>query len=422
MRACALFVETLYRSHHSRQDNHGYLQKRERCTTTGFSLYKTRKLTGNSMEKNKNREEMAALLRTLSSADRAWLRQRLMKRDSTALLQDTGRISPRELLAVETWLWERASSARGPRERRPRLRMWLIFMLLRYAALRLVEIFALMPSHLDLQDGVIHVPGVGSTPGREVPLPLTISRRLRRVLEDPTLFPGSRELMRCDASYVRRCLQQCGAACGLPRGLLSARSLRHSRALELGRQGLPLPVVDIFLGRRSAPGQSGIVRCDKQEAKRLLREQLQRERPMKTSARNVFQGRITSLRKSGLLVEVVLRTAGGLRVAALITDESCKTLALDEGKLVNASIKAPWVLVQPGELPPKSAPPAENCFVGTVERVREDEIVAEILVALSEGSQVCALRNRGPEDPVNIAAGETVTVFFKAFSVILTLD
>ena len=374
------------------------------------------------MEKNKNREEMAALLRTLSSADRAWLRQRLMRRDSTALLQDTGRISPRELLAVETWLWERATSARGPREKRPRLRMWLIFMLLRYAALRLVEIFALMPSHLDLQEGLIHVPGVGSSPGREVPLPLTISRRLRRVLEDPAMFPESRELMRCDASYVRRCLQQCGAACGLPQGLLSARALRHSRALELGRQGLPLPVVDIFLGRRSAPGQSGIVRCDQQEAKRLLREQLQRERPMKTSARNVFQGRITSLRKSGLLVEVVLRTAGGLRVAALITDESCKTLALDEGKLVNASIKAPWVLVQPGELAPKSAPPAENCFVGVVERVREDEMVAEILVALSEGSQVCALRNRGPENPVNIAAGQTVTVFFKAFSVILTLD
>ena len=40
------------------------------------------------MEKNKNREEMAALLRSLSSADRAWLRQRLMRRDSAALLQD----------------------------------------------------------------------------------------------------------------------------------------------------------------------------------------------------------------------------------------------------------------------------------------------------------------------------------------------
>ena len=143
---------------------------------------------------------------------------------------------------------------------------------------------------------------------------------------------------------------------------------------------------------------------------------------MKTSARNVFQGRITSLRSSGLLVEVVLRTAGGLRVAALITDESRKTLALAEGKLVNASVKAPWVLVQAGELPKNAPTPAENCFVGVVERVREDEMVAEILVALPEGSLVCALRNRSAENPVSLTAGQKVTVFFKAFSVILNLD
>lgn len=374
------------------------------------------------MEKNKNREEMAALLRTLSSADRAWLRQRLMRRDSAALLQDTGRISPRELLAVESWLWERATAARGPREKRPRLRMWLIFMLLRYAALRLVEIFSLKPGHMDLQEGIIRLPDSNGSPGREVPLPLTVSRRLRRVLEDPALFPESHDLLRCDASYVRRCLQQCGAACGLPKGLLSARALRHSRALELGRQGLPLPVVDIFLGRRAAPGQSGIVRCDLQEARRLLREQLQRERPMKTSARNVFQGRITSLRQTGIMVEVTLRTAGGLRIVSIITDESCRTLALAEGKLVNASVKAPWVLVTPGELPKNTVPLAENCFVGVVERVREDQTVAEVLVALPEGSLVCAIQSGGPDSSCGLKAGQKATVLFKSFSVILNLD
>lgn len=374
------------------------------------------------MEKNKNREEMAALLRTLSSADRAWLRQRLMRRDSAALLQDTGRISPRELLAVESWLWERATAARGPREKRPRLRMWLIFMLLRYAALRLVEIFSLKPGHMDLQEGIIRLPDSNGSPGREVPLPLTVSRRLRRVLEDPALFPESHDLLRCDASYVRRCLQQCGAACGLPKGLLSARALRHSRALELGRQGLPLPVVDIFLGRRAAPGQSGIVRCDLQEARRLLREQLQRERPMKTSARNVFQGRITSLRQTGIMVEVTLRTAGGLRIVSIITDESCRTLALAEGKLVNASVKAPWVLVTPGELPKNTVPLAENCFVGVVERVREDQTVAEVLVALPEGSLVCAIQSGGPDASCGLKAGQKATVLFKSFSVILNLD
>lgn len=376
------------------------------------------------MDKTAKREELAGLLRSLAPADMAWLRQRLLRRDSVALLQDTGRISPQELLSVESWLWERAAAARGPREKRPRLRMWLIFMLLRYAGLRLVEIFALGPSDMDLQGGSIRVKG---SCGREVPLPLAVSRRLRRVLEDPGLFPASPELMRCDASYVRRSLQQCGAACGLPKGLLSARSLRHSRALELGRQGLPLPVVDIFLGRRAGPGQSGIVRCDPQKAQRLLREQLQRERPMKTSARNVFQGRIVALRQSGLLVEVILSTAGGLRVAALITDESYRSLALEEGKLVNASVKAPWVMIEAGA--PEggngrvdATSGAENRFAAVVERVREDGMVMEILAALPEGSQICALQSKGPATGAPLRAGDKITVLFKAFSVILSLD
>ena len=40
------------------------------------------------MDKTLKREELATLLRSLSAADMAWLRQRLLRRDSAALLQD----------------------------------------------------------------------------------------------------------------------------------------------------------------------------------------------------------------------------------------------------------------------------------------------------------------------------------------------
>lgn len=386
-----------------------------------FSVYRE-KTRYKTMQKNGHREHMAALLRTLSSSDRAWLRQRLMRHDSKALLQNAGGLSRSELLAAESWLWEHAEKAARPREKQPRLRMWLIFMLLRYAGLRLVEVFSVRRAHLDLREGIVRVPGTDEAQPREVPLPLTVSRRLLRVLEDPALFPAEGEFLHCDSSYVRRYLYQCAAACGIPAGLLSARALRRNRALEMSRQGLPLPVIDIFLGRNEAPGQAGIVRCDRKEAQRLLREQLQKERPMKTSARNIFQGRIVRLRGSGLLVEVTLRTAGNLPVVALITDESFKALALEEGKLVNASVKAPWVLIQEGELASNTSPPAENCFSGVVERVREDELAAEILVALPDGSQVCVLHGKNREEPLNLSPGQKVTVFFKAFSVILNLE
>jgi molybdate transport system regulatory protein len=375
------------------------------------------------MRNKKNREDISALLPALSAADRAWLRQQLARHDSRILLEARGRLGQSELLAAESWLWGRVGEARRPREKQSRLRMWMIFMLLRYAGLRLVEVFAMRRSHFDLQEGLIRVAaGNRAAHQREVPLPLTVCRRLGRVLEDPTLFSAEREFLRCDSSYVRRYLQQCASACGLPKGLLGARALRQNRALELSHQGLPLPVIDIFLGRHASPSQAGLVRCDYEKACRLLREQLQKERPMRTSARNVFQGRIVRLRSSGLLVEVVLRTAGNLSVVALITDESFKNLELQKGKLVNASVKAPWILVQAGELPASAPPPAENCYSGVVERVREDDVVAEILVALSDGSQICALHSRSVENPVELQAGQKVTVFFKALSVILNLD
>ena len=61
-----------------------------------------------------------------------------------------------------------------------------------------------------------------------------------------------------------------------------------------------------------------------------------------------------------------------------------------------------------------------NCFRGTVERVRQDEMLAEILVNLPDGSQACALHVRG-ESPIP-PVGSSVWVIFKALSVILTLD
>ena len=214
-------------------------------------------------------------------------------------------------------------------------------------------------------------------------------------------------------------LQQCGNACGLPAGLLSARSLRQTRILELVRQGLPAPVADMFAGRNRRQ-QSGSIRYNLKAAQTLLREHVQRTSGLRTSARNVFHGRIEHLRASGIIVTVVLCTAGGLRVTAMITDESCKSLGLSKDMLVTASIKAPWIIIEPDQGQDKPPVATRNCFRGTVERVRQDEMLAEILVNLPDGSQACALHVRG-ESPIP-PVGSSVWVIFKALSVILTLD
>ena len=45
-----------------------------------------------------------------------------------------------------------------------------------------------------------------------------------------------------------------------------------------------------------------------------------------------------------------------------------------------------------------------------------------VLAALPEGSQICALQSKGPATGAPLRAGDKITVLFKAFSVILSLD
>ena len=188
---------------------------------------------------------------------------------------------------------------------------------------------------------------------------------------------------------------------------------------RLQKDGCLTTYDEAFAGRNRRQ-QSGSIRYNLKAAQTLLREHVQRTSGLRTSARNVFHGRIEQLRASGIIVTVVLCTAGGLRVTAMITDESCKSLGLSKDMLVTASIKAPWIIIEPDQGQDKPPVATRNCFRGTVERVRQDEMLAEILVNLPDGSQACALHVRG-ESPIP-PVGSSVWVIFKALSVILTLD
>lgn len=154
--------------------------------------------------------------------------------------------------------------------------------------------------------------------------------------------------------------------------------------------------------------------------KKLLQEYCQMESPLKTSARNVFQGRVQSLKQTGFMVRVSLRTSGGMNIEALITDKSCQRLQIVPGKILTASIKAPWVNIQP--MPEDSArqhSSHENTFVGTVETVRSDTLLAEITAVLADGSLVCSLQEAGPLLP---QVGDRVLVLIKALAVVLHAD
>ena len=69
------------------------------------------------------------------------------------------------------------------------------------------------------------------------------------------------------------------------------------------------------------------------------------ERAEGLSARNQLAGTVVSLRKSGLICEVVLRLAGGQEITSIITEASADRLGLKKGREATAVIKATEVMI-----------------------------------------------------------------------------
>ncbi len=63
------------------------------------------------------------------------------------------------------------------------------------------------------------------------------------------------------------------------------------------------------------------------------------------SARNILDGTVAKIAEGAVNCEVTLELAGGAKVVAIITKESCKSLGLKQGDSVSAIIKASSVMV-----------------------------------------------------------------------------
>ena len=377
-------------------------------------------------------KKMAAMVASLSEEDFSFLQDCVrMRREGApapsapralppfAVADSVRHLEPEALARVEAAFARRVEEARNGQQRLSRLRVWLVFLLLRHAGLRLAEARGFNDREdVDVRRSLLLVRGPYA---REVPLPPPVLERVRGIINAVEAQGLRGELTLLDEGYLRRCLYARARECGVPGGLLSARSLRNTRAIELCRSGMPLKIVDAFLGQSSNDRTAAFLQYSEQDAKAIIHYYLHREMKMKTSARNVFPGRVSRLLHSGILVEVTLTTFSGLEVVAVITEESARTLALEEGKTVIATVKAPWViLARPEETPTLDS--ARNRFPGTVARVTRSEVASEVVVDLAEGSRVCALITTESAGKLELEEGEPALVLFKAFSVILALE
>lgn len=147
-------------------------------------------------------------------------------------------------------------------------------------------------------------------------------------------------------------------------------------------------------------------------------QQVLRRMGMRTSARNQFACTVSGLRKGDLDYEVYLRLDGQHELVAVITRDSAEQLGIEIGMDVVALVKASAVLLLADEHLRTSA---RNHLWGTVERITDGPVNAEVVISLGDGKTVTSVVTHASITTLGLAVGSRACAIFKSSSVILSI-
>ena len=286
------------------------------------------------------------------------------------------------------------------------------------------EVLSLDPAKdFDLDDNTIRFGkrhGSKDFTSRAVQIPGTISTDIRTMtIDSATRWPGG-SVFRIDPAHVRRKFYEQAATIGIPSSLGTPETIRKSRAVELMRSNMPLPVIQKILGHSTPNLAASYVEFSDTEISHVAKYFADRENKRKTSARNSFFGKISTIRTGDIqtLVEVV--SVSGNIVTSIITSGSLTRIGLKPGMLVTAEVKAPWIQLCKAQHAPNCS--AENMFQGTVCRITKNRTTAEVVVRLPDSTELCAIITEKIRRQMGIQNEDMLWVFFDAFAVVLHVD
>lgn len=317
--------------------------------------------------------------------------------------------------------WETAS----PRQdvRLARRRILLIFLLIRYTGAKLNEVLDLDPfrdiDH-DKKSVFFRKHEHSGQAAREVQISEALSSEIWSMLADAVFAAHIRRQFSIDPAFVRRKFYERAQACGLLKSLGGPEMIRKARGIELMQGNVPLPAVQKLLGHSTPNLTSSYITFSEDEMRQVTRYFMERESSRKTSARNLFFGKIRSLRPGDIQSLVELTTVEGHQIKTIITNDSLGRLGLQLGKLVTAEVKAPWVVLQKGVQEPECS--ADNRLKGFVERITTGTVNTECVVRISERIELCAVVSTESSKFLDLKKGLTVWALFNCYSVVLHVD
>ena len=162
-------------------------------------------------------------------------------------------------------------------KRRIRGRYWIAFLFLRFTGARIGEVLRLDDSiDINFREAEVRLITLKRrklsrrNQTRIVPVPHNIVAELATYIAE---FPEQRgKVFKLDQGNFRRIFYQRAEEAGIPRELSHPHILRHTRAIEMLRAGVPVTVVQDILGHSSLTTTAIYLKISGWEAKEILRE------------------------------------------------------------------------------------------------------------------------------------------------------
>ena len=175
--------------------------------------------------------------------------------------------------AFENWL----EPARGEKQFMRRLRHWIIFLTLRYTGARLGEVLMIDDNvDIDIRNGEIRIVNLKrhnpekKGQKRQVPVPSHLIAEIAKAWAEFPILKGN--LFKIDSSVFRKMfLARCREA-NIERKLSHPHVLRHTRAIELLRAGVPITGVQQLLGHSFLSTTAVYLMLSGREIKDMLRD------------------------------------------------------------------------------------------------------------------------------------------------------
>ena len=333
-------------------------------------------------------------------------------------------LDAKQLYELEQSFRQWAESSGRMDIRNSRKRILIIFLIIRYTGARLNETLSLDFSK-DLDDKTSEIRfcrKLGETDAgcREVRIPEAIFSDIRAISSELRSVWPEEVMLRVDPAHIRKNFYKRAESIGLHSSLGAPEAIRKSRAVELMQSNMPLQVLQKILGQSTPNLTASFVEFSESEISQVAKYFADRENNRKTSARNAFYGKISSIQKGTVQTAVEVITPSGNNVTSIITTNSLTRIGLKRGMLVTAEVKAPLIQLCKNTNAPNCS--AENVFQGTVCEITKNRTTSEVVARLSDGTELCAIISEKNRHQMDIKERDILWVFFNAFTVVLHVD